>query len=146
MEQLKRNINAISERNIINLTMSASDIHAKNISESSTNYSIDSFGYQRQWWWSIFTSEYTVGYYSLMFVLFIIFTISRSLAFYKWCLTASTRLHYTMFKNIIYSPMQFFNCNPSGRILNRFSKDIGSLDETLPMTILDAVQVRMIVK
>lgn len=38
--------------------------------------------------------------------------------------------------------MRFFNVNPSGRILNRFSKDIGAVDETLPSTITDFVQVK----
>lgn len=144
MEQFKQNVNAVYEKNVSNSTFSASENLTKHISENRTNYSIDCFESQRQWWWSIFTSEYTVGYYSLVFVLLLVFTISRSLAFYRWCLTAATRLHHTMFNNIVYSPMRFFNFNPTGRILNRFSKDIGCLDETLPMTILDTVQVSIL--
>jgi hypothetical protein len=30
----------------------------------------------------------------------------------------------------------------SGQILNRFSKDMGSIDEILPQTLVDCVQVR----
>lgn len=37
--------------------------------------------------------------------------------------------------------MRFFDLNPSGRILNRFSKDFGQIDEWLPKCILDASQV-----
>lgn len=139
MEQLKQNV---KEDIIEKLRRNASENTTEYVMENSTEYFIDSFESQRQWWWVIFTSEYTVVYYSLVFALIIIFTVSRSLTFYKWCLTAATRMHHTMFNNIVYSPMRFFNLNPSGRILNRFSRDIGCLDETLPMTILDTVQVR----
>lgn len=37
--------------------------------------------------------------------------------------------------------MRFFDTNPSGRILNRFSKDMGAVDEVLPKAILDASQI-----
>lgn len=40
--------------------------------------------------------------------------------------------------------MRFFDLNPSGRILNRFSKDMGSTDEYLPKAILDSVQLILI--
>lgn len=46
-----------------------------------------------------------------------------------------------MFSKIVYASMYFFNTNPSGRILNRFSKDTGAVDEILPMTALDVMQV-----
>ncbi|KAJ8978761.1 hypothetical protein NQ317_017484 [Molorchus minor] len=41
---------------------------------------------------------------------------------------------------IINTSMRFFEVNPSGRILNRFSKDMGSIDEILPLVILDTLQ------
>lgn len=37
--------------------------------------------------------------------------------------------------------MRFFDTNPSGRILNRFSKDMGATDEFLPKAVLDATQI-----
>ncbi|XP_056643789.1 probable multidrug resistance-associated protein lethal(2)03659 isoform X2 [Diorhabda sublineata] len=94
------------------------------------------------WWLTpVFTSTNTATYYAIVNIMAIVVVLIRSLFFYSWCLTASTRLHNKMFVNIVYSPMRFFNINPSGRILNRFSKDIGSLDEVLPMTLLDTVQI-----
>lgn len=37
--------------------------------------------------------------------------------------------------------MNFFNTNPSGRILNRFSKDLGQVDEILPSVMMDVMQI-----
>ena len=34
---------------------------------------------------------------------------------------------------VIKSPVLFFDTNPSGRIMNRFSKDIGAMDDVLSM-------------
>lgn len=53
------------------------------------------------------------------------------------------RLHDQMFDCVSQSPMSFFHSNPSGRILNRFSKDMGSIDELLPQAMLDCFQVNI---
>lgn len=37
--------------------------------------------------------------------------------------------------------MRFFNVNSSGRILNRFSKDLGAVDELLPVALIDCLQI-----
>lgn len=54
---------------------------------------------------------------------------------------SSVRLHNRMFDSITRAPMRFFNTNTSGRILNRFSKDIGAVDELLPSAIIDTLQI-----
>ena len=61
----------------------------------------------------------------------------RGINFYFILLQAGRRLHNRMLRRLIYTPMHFFDTNPSGRILNRFAKDIGFLDEQLPMTFYD---------
>jgi ABC-type multidrug transport system fused ATPase/permease subunit len=43
-------------------------------------------------------------------------------------LNAATKLHGTMLERILRSPMAFFDTTPIGRILNRFSKDIDTVD------------------
>ncbi|CAG9840903.1 unnamed protein product [Diabrotica balteata] len=101
--------------------------------------------YEGWWLTPLFTSEYTAIYYLLVVITLIIMILGRSLYFYHLALTSSTALHNQMFQNIIYSPMRFFNINPSGRILNRFSKDIGVMDENLPMTLMDTVQIGLYV-
>lgn len=67
----------------------------------------------------------------------------RSFGFYTLTVRASQKLHDTMFAGIISTTMRFFDTNPSGRILNRFSKDMGAVDEFLPKAFLDATQVLM---
>lgn len=54
---------------------------------------------------------------------------------------ASIKMHNRMFQSITGATMQFFNTNSSGRILNRFSKDMGVVDESLPKAMIDCLQV-----
>ncbi|XP_043486928.1 ATP-binding cassette sub-family C member 4-like isoform X2 [Polistes fuscatus] len=70
--------------------------------------------------------------------------ITRSLIFYKMCMLCSQRLYDMTFSALIRTNMRFFDTNPSGRILNRFSKDIGAIDELLPKALLDAGQICML--
>lgn len=62
----------------------------------------------------------------------------RYLRCFQVALRASKTLHDGMFKSIITTTMRFFDTNPSGRILNRFAKDIGAIDEILPKAMIDA--------
>lgn len=72
----------------------------------------------------------------------LIIAIIRSVMFYKLAMLSSKKLHHMVFDNILATPMRFFDTNPSGRILNRFSKDLGAVDEALPKVLLDSAQVR----
>ncbi|XP_066267633.1 ATP-binding cassette sub-family C member 4-like [Branchiostoma lanceolatum] len=53
---------------------------------------------------------------------------------------SSTNLHNGMFNAIIRAPIRFFDTNPVGRVLNRFSKDIGQLDEMFPAALTGFTQ------
>ncbi|EGD79314.1 ABC transporter [Salpingoeca rosetta] len=65
----------------------------------------------------------------------------RAIMFQLGFVEASRRLHDNMFAAVIASPIRFFDTNPVGRILNRFSKDTGYLDDILPPTYLDFIQL-----
>ncbi|CAH0722850.1 unnamed protein product, partial [Brenthis ino] len=67
----------------------------------------------------------------------------RAFLFFTLCMKSSIKLHDMMFECISLSPMSFFHTNPSGRILNRFSKDMGSVDELLPQAMLDCLQIML---
>ncbi|EGI58008.1 Putative multidrug resistance-associated protein lethal(2)03659 [Acromyrmex echinatior] len=81
--------------------------------------------------------------YSGLIVLTICITLIRSLIFFWTCMRSSVRLHDHMFRSISRATMRFFNTNTSGRILNRFSKDMGGVDEMLPTLFMDSVQISL---
>lgn len=49
--------------------------------------------------------------------------------------SAAGHLHLNMLTNIFRSPMAFFDTTPIGRIVNRFSRDVETIDNNLPATI-----------
>lgn len=71
----------------------------------------------------------------------VVITLARSFLFFNVAMKASTNLHNSMFRGITRAAMYFFNTNPTGRILNRFSKDMGQVDEILPSVMMDVVQI-----
>ncbi|KAK9296489.1 hypothetical protein QLX08_009536 [Tetragonisca angustula] len=79
--------------------------------------------------------------YTGLIVSTIVVTLTRSVSFFTTCMKASTRLHDRMFRCISRATMRFFNTNTSGRILNRFSKDMGAIDELLPIALIDCFQI-----
>ncbi len=82
-----------------------------------------------------------IKYYSLSMLIVLYLVFQRSFAFFQMCLKASRNLHDKLFRGITRATMYFYNTNPSGRILNRFSKDIGSIDTTLPVALMDCLLV-----
>ena len=72
-----------------------------------------------------------------------IFATIRAYGFLWASLRCSERLHDRMVVAILEAPVLFFDSNPVGRILNRFSKDIGCLDELLPKTFLFSIQLAL---
>ena len=71
----------------------------------------------------------------------LILSIIRAGAFLNAAINSSKHLHNSMLSAILKAPVLFFDTNPVGRILNRFSRDIGIMDELLPDIFLEAAQV-----
>ncbi|NWR10247.1 MRP4 protein, partial [Paradoxornis webbianus] len=84
--------------------------------------------------------NFYLGIYAGLTVATILFGIIRSLLVFQVLVNSGQNLHNKMFQSILKAPVLFFDRNPIGRILNRFSKDIGHLDDLLPLTFLDFVQ------
>ena len=69
------------------------------------------------------------------------FAMFQVFSFFLVSLRCSERLHDKMVVAVLQAPVLFFDSNPVGRIVNRFSKDIGCLDEVLPKTFLMTIQM-----
>lgn len=128
------------------------NFHVFRVSEEEIRYSyfstkqnlqLTSFGYnssktENQ---AVLSTDTNLYIYAAIMVSIVILACGRSFLFIKVAMIASKKMHSKMFHSLLLSPMKFFNHNPCGRIFNRFCKDIGSLDERLPIVLLDAIQV-----
>ncbi|XP_070656497.1 ATP-binding cassette sub-family C member 4-like [Bos indicus] len=90
---------------------------------------------------AVFILNWYLGVYSGLTVSTILFGITRSLLIFYVLVNSSQTLHSKMLETILRAPVLFFNRNPIGRILNRFSKDIGHMDDLLPVIFQDFIQV-----
>ncbi|KAM9583222.1 ATP-binding cassette sub-family C member 5 isoform 2-T2 [Trichechus inunguis] len=76
--------------------------------------------------------HYYASIYALSMAVILFLKAVRGVVFVKGTLRASSRLHDELFRRILRSPMKFFDTTPTGRILNRFSKDMDEVDVRLP--------------
>lgn len=95
---------------------------------------------------TILKSHIALIFYVVIIVVTIVLILTRSFLFYNLAIKSSRNIHAKMFHCLLEAPMKFFDTNPCGRILNRFSKDMGSIDEIMPRKLLEAVRVRVDVK
>jgi ABC-type multidrug transport system fused ATPase/permease subunit len=52
-----------------------------------------------------------------------------------WRTNASYQMHEVLLRRVLYFPVSFFDVTPIGRVINRFSQDMATLDEDLPQSI-----------
>lgn len=112
-------------------------VHSQQVNQyvsmnSSTPNSFEDERKQRQ--------KYVLTYSVLMVVATYVY-VQRSFAFFTMCLRSSSNLHDKLFRGVTNATMWFYNNNPSGRILNRFAKDISSIDTVLPTALIDSLTV-----
>ncbi|NXV09693.1 MRP2 protein, partial [Cettia cetti] len=63
-----------------------------------------------------------------------LFLLFATLLSARGTMRASRLMHQQLLSNILRAPMSFFDTTPTGRIVNRFAKDIFTIDETIPMS------------
>ncbi|KAL8456965.1 hypothetical protein ACS0TY_034986 [Phlomoides rotata] len=84
-------------------------------------------------------SKYSTTFYLVILGMFCLvnstLTLVRAFSFAFGGLRAAVRVHDQLLRNLIDAPVSFFDQTPSGRILNRFSSDLYTIDDSLPFIL-----------
>ncbi|KAK9487533.1 hypothetical protein V1527DRAFT_460806 [Lipomyces starkeyi] len=83
--------------------------------------------------------EYYLSVYGLIAVVYIVLSFFREALFYFGSLSASKRLFDQLLNAIMRAKPRFFDSTPVGRIINRFSKDIESIDREVAVDALSFI-------
>ncbi|KAI8084874.1 P-loop containing nucleoside triphosphate hydrolase protein [Halteromyces radiatus] len=83
--------------------------------------------------------NYYLGIYVLITSINILVATSRFAVIYYGILRASRILYAELLHRVLRAPLRFFDTTPIGRILNRFAKDIETIDSTIPNDLLNFV-------
>ena len=87
--------------------------------------------------WSSSADRFSVYLYTGLALGSTLLLFLSAFLFFQATINSSRNLHKKMFGSVVRAPVHFFDTNPSGRICNRFSKDIGLMDELLFAAIYD---------
>ncbi|XP_040939884.1 ABC transporter C family member 12 isoform X2 [Gossypium hirsutum] len=81
------------------------------------------------------SKSYKPEFYILIYALLGFSQVTVILTNSFWLITSSLgaarRLHDMMLNSILRAPMLFFQTNPIGRVINRFSRDLGDIDRNV---------------
>ncbi|XP_017097852.2 probable multidrug resistance-associated protein lethal(2)03659 [Drosophila bipectinata] len=90
--------------------------------------------------WSLDPKHFEILVYFLIVVLTNVAYLIAIMMLFRCTIAASVRMHNSMYRGISRASMYFFNTNPSGQILNRFSKDLVQIGEVLPRALQDFIK------
>ena len=74
--------------------------------------------------------RYVLGYFAIV-VVYSAIVFTRTLLFTFAMLRSSQELHNSMFRNVLHATMTWFWKTPTGRILNRFTRDVDCVDRLM---------------
>ncbi|KAI1293345.1 Multidrug resistance-associated protein 1 [Mortierella claussenii] len=81
-----------------------------------------------------------LGVYSLLTLIYVLlYVVIMWLTLAVARIRAAERIHFNLLDKIMHLPVAFFDTTPLGRIINRFSSDIGAVDTRVPSKLTDAL-------
>ena len=69
------------------------------------------------------------------------FAILRTVSYFVICMRSSVALHNRIFRSLLQAPIAFFDRTPVGVIKNRVSRDLGIIDDLLPPTGFETLEI-----
>ena len=84
-------------------------------------------------------ANYWLGWLAGCTGIVILLSVCRAVFFFFVCVQASRTLFVRMLTSVLRAPIGWFDANPSGRILNRFSSDCGMCDDQLAPAFYDFI-------
>ncbi|KAJ9559656.1 hypothetical protein OSB04_004816 [Centaurea solstitialis] len=83
--------------------------------------------------------EHPTSFYLIILCIFCLansfLTLVRAFSFAYGGLRAAIQVHNNLLKKLVDAPVSFFDQTPSGRILNRLSSDLYTIDDSLPFIL-----------
>ncbi|XP_053839225.1 ATP-binding cassette sub-family C member 2 [Vidua macroura] len=98
-----------------------------------SDWTDDSVRYQNQTY-PTQQRDLRIGVFGALGVSQALFLLFATMLSARGTVRASRVMHQQLLSNILRAPMSFFDTTPVGRIVNRFAKDIFTVDETIPMS------------
>ncbi|XP_045470438.1 ATP-binding cassette sub-family C member 4-like isoform X2 [Harmonia axyridis] len=87
----------------------------------------------------------TITFLSLLTGATVLAKFSRSVIHLIFSTKISRNIHSALVRGIVYARVQFFDRNLIGNILNRFSRDLGHIDEYLPHVVAEVIKMTFMV-
>ncbi|UJR34945.1 hypothetical protein I4U23_027723 [Adineta vaga] len=114
--------------------------HRYRLFENCTNITKDTIHSMTDVEWNNYRNQRFYIYCGTVLAIFVV-SLFRVVIVEFICLNAGRVLHNNrMFCQFIRFPISFFDMNPIGRIMNRFTNDITILDDYLPISLFDLLQ------
>ncbi|KAF9200129.1 hypothetical protein BGZ49_009666 [Haplosporangium sp. Z 27] len=81
-----------------------------------------------------------LGIYAALVIGFMVMNVTTTyVSMVTAAIRASTRLHEQLLSKLLRLPMSFFDTTPLGRVVNRFSSDVFSVDELTPWNFISVL-------